>query len=251
MIDLDDILKTNTVISNSKNYLKLLYTDIISLLPTSDCFLEIGAFEASFSIDMKKRFPKSQVFAFEAGKYNYEYNSSVFDYSSNGVNYLNLAISDKEEVINFYVRNNSDEGKVFGANGIIERTDESEYQEVIQVQATPIDLFLSQNELLDKSKCMWVDAEGSLKKVFGGAKQSLENTLAIFVEVEEYQYWSDQWLRKDVENFLTSNGFVPIARDFEDNLQYDVIFIKEKFLENKFIESKIIQYFDLLQLNLY
>ena len=51
---------------------------------------------------------------------------------------------------------------------------------------------------------MWIDVEGSSKKVLTGAEKSLKNTFSILIETEECPYWKDQWLRKDVENYLKS-----------------------------------------------
>ncbi len=48
MINLDEILKEDIIRPVSKNQLVFLYETLISLLPKPDCFLEIGAYDASF-----------------------------------------------------------------------------------------------------------------------------------------------------------------------------------------------------------
>jgi len=242
MIDLDLILKSNIKIPHSKGNLNSFYYGLIRKLPDPEVVLEIGAFDASFSVNMKQIYPMSNVTAFEAGKYNYDkYRRSV---SSIGVDYLNMAISNQEGCIDFYVRDSSDNDGVFGANGIIKRTDEKSYREVHQVECCSLDVFLSDKRMLNSSKAMWIDVEGSANKVLSGSIESLQNTNCILIEVEEHRYWEDQWLRKDIEEFLLRYNFVPVARDFEDNLQYDVIFLKKHLLEEIIISGMISNYFD-------
>ena len=79
MIDLDAIYKLNIIRPNSKAYLNYLYDYIISLFPTPDCFLEIGAFEASFSMRMRHSYPDSIIYAFEAGKTPIYYSGPYWD----------------------------------------------------------------------------------------------------------------------------------------------------------------------------
>ena len=253
MIDLDAIYKLNIIRPNSKAYLNYLYDYIISLFPTPDCFLEIGAFEASFSMRMRHLYPDSIIYAFEAGKTPYNYHRSIYDYDSQKINYLNLAISDQHGFLNYYVRKDP----TTGSNGIIQRdynvkdpnnSTENSCADIYQVETTKLDSFLENKNLVQNTKCMWIDVEGSSKKVLTGAEKSLKNTFSILIETEECPYWKDQWLRKDVENYLKSQKFYPIARDFDSNESYDIIFIKENILEKIIVQNAIKNYFNMINI---
>ena len=255
MINLDEILKVDIIRPVSKNQLVFLYETLISLLPKTDCFLEVGAYDASFSVRMRHRYPSSDIYAFEAGTPNYIFNKNKTDFKSLNINYLNLAVSNKNELIDYYISKKHLDPDlpftVFGANGIIKRIDESDYSDILKVESVILDSFLEDKNLIDSTKCMWIDVEGSCQEVLSGAEKTLENTMAIFIEVEEITRWDNQWLRKDVENYLKSKNFFPIARDFEDNTQYDIIFLKQNVLENSIIENQIRKYFDSISLTLY
>ena len=254
MINLDEILKEDIIRSVSKNQLVFLYETLTSLLPKPDCFLEIGAYDASFSVRMRYGYPSSVIYAFEAGTPNYIFNKDKTDFESLNINYLNLAVSDKNESIDYYISKKHLDPNlpftVFGANGIIKRIDEPEYSDVLKIESIILDSFLEDKNLIDSTKCMWIDVEGSCREVLSGSEKSLENTMAIFIEVEEISRWNNQWLRKDIENYLKSKNFFPIARDFEDNTQYDIIFLKENILKNLIIEDQIRKYFDSISLTL-
>lgn len=71
MLNLNEILKENIIRPFSKNYLIHLYESLIDIFPDSRCFLEIGAFDASHSIRMRRKYPDSTIYAFEAGPTNY------------------------------------------------------------------------------------------------------------------------------------------------------------------------------------
>lgn len=54
----------------------------------------------------------------------------------------------------------------------------------------------------------------------------IDQFACIYIEVEDFQKWKGQWLSFDVMKHLILNGFIPIARDFEYEMQYNIIFIK-------------------------
>lgn len=254
MINLDQMLKENIIRSVSKPQIVFLYESLLSFLPSPDCFLEIGAYDASHSVRMRHKYPNSSIYAFEAGTPNYVFNKDKTDFESLNINYLNLAVSDKNGFADYYISKKYLDPDlpftVFGANGIVKRNDEVECHEVLKIKSVTLDSFLKERDLINSKKCMWIDVEGSAKEVLSGAEESLENTLAIFIEVEEIARWDDQWLRKDIEEYLGSKNFFPIARDFEDNTQYDIVFLKQNALDYLIVENAIKQYFDSISLTL-
>jgi len=238
-IDLGKVRKENIIIPYSISILSKNYCELQKILK-SDCFLEIGAFEADFSRNMKNIFPTSKVYAFEASPYCYENYKNL----NSSIEYLNLAISDKDGEIYFSLqdKNLSDQTeieKVRGNNSILDRNDDTISYKKIKVKTTTLDSFIEKKSLTDLSFSLWIDVEGANKNVLQGAQKYLKNTQSLLIEVEDFEYWKKQWISKDVDKFLQDYGFIPISRDFEDNNQYNVVYINQRLVEDINIENQI------------
>jgi hypothetical protein len=59
-----------------------------------------------------------------------------------------------------------------------------------------------------------------------GATQVLRNTTSILIEVEEREYWHDQWLANDVVKYLATFGFRLVERDNQYPDQYNCVFTR-------------------------
>jgi hypothetical protein len=71
----------------------------------------------------------------------------------------------------------------------------------------------------------------------------LKQVQSIFVEVEDFEFWKDQWLANDVINFLEQAGFAYIARDNEYEKQYNCIFVRTDLLSSvKGVEDLVIDW---------
>lgn len=238
-IDLEEVRKENIIIPYSISVLAQNYYQLQKILK-SNCFFEIGAFEADFSRMMKNLFPDSKVYAFEASPYCYDNYKDL----NSSIEYLNLAISDKEGEIYFSLqdKNISDQSeieKVRGNNSILDRNDDTISYKKINVKSTTFDSFIEKESLTTSSFSLWVDVEGANKNVLKGSEKYLKNVQSILIEVEDYEYWKDQWLSKDVDQFLQNFGFFPIARDFEDNNQYNIVYINQLLLGDVNLEIQI------------
>lgn len=253
-IDLDEVKNSNIIIPNSISVLTSFYYGLQKIL-TPDCFFEVGAFEADFSRTMKNVFPSSDVWAFEANSYNYDHYKSI----NKNINYLNLAISDTNNKIKFYLQDKKiDTGleieKIRGNNSILNRNDDSILYKEVEIESVTLDSFIENNFIVNKSFSLWIDVEGANKNILLGFDKYLQNSLSILIEVEEFEYWKNQWLSNDVSRYLKQRGFIPIARDFEDNNQYNVVFINSKILEdnilNNLLKDWIKSYFNKLQLEI-
>lgn len=188
-----------------------------------DSFYEVGALYAEFSVFIKNTV--KDVYAFEASPRNYELAKDKVE----GINYLNLAISDHEGTIE--VNMGVSDGANIGADSVRERIDNgaTEYK-VEKVPCTTLDSFVVSKELTGKSSALWIDVEGSSIDVLNGAKETLKDTKVIFIELEQIPFWKDQVLVSDINRFLCELGFIPVARDFEYENQFNVVYIKEDIL---------------------
>jgi FkbM family methyltransferase len=238
-IDLKEVKKTNIIVPNSINALTTFYYDLQRIIK-ADCFFEIGAFEANFSREMKRVYSSSDVWAFEANPYNYDFYKKI----NSNINYLNLAVSNVNGIIDFYLQDkNLNDGleieKVRGNNSILNRNDDTILYQKVQVESVTLDSFIENKFLNDKLFSLWIDVEGANKNILTGFEKYIENSLSILIEVEEYEYWENQWLCENVYEFLDEKNFIPIVRDFEDNDQYNVVFINASILKNDTIKNKI------------
>lgn len=202
-----------------KELRELYYNHVLLYNPTHFC--EIGAREASSSIFVSKNLPKCKIYAFEANPYVYKKFEQNIYKKNNRINYQHLAISDKIGFINFYIQNNKP--KDIGSHSLLERSKDNNY-EILNVECNKLDNIIYNPEF---SYCLWIDAEGCGYEVLLGAEYILNNTKAIFIEVEGAKFWKNQKLDNDICLLLLDKGFKPIAYDNQYyDLQYNIIFIK-------------------------
>lgn len=213
----------NNKISNKeleKSFFKLVYNCKPSF------FLEIGAFDASTSINVAKKLPHTNCVAYEANKYNFEYFKNKVENLPN-FTYNNLAISNHNKNVTFFIQRQKNKKKfnpIKQNNSLLERSDPRFMYEEITVKCNTLDSIYSPNE----TYCLWIDAEGKGYEVLEGAKRILKNTRYIFIEVEEKQFWKEQKLDKDVIEFLATAGFQILLQDQEYENQYNILFEKIK-----------------------
>jgi FkbM family methyltransferase len=225
----------------SNQLLVTLYKEIIILLHPN-VFLEIGAREADFSFLMSHVLSNTEFICYEANKHSFDAFSGRFKFRSN-VKYLNIAVSNSSGSVTVKIPNgNRPEVLTKGHTSLLHRTNYSKgYVEEI-VNCTTLDescLSIS----ADSSICAWIDVEGHFRAVHSGGPATFARLDALFVEVEDYSFWEGQALTPEVCSTLRGCGMIPIARDRESDLQYNVIFIKENLahktapLASKFLEE--------------
>jgi FkbM family methyltransferase len=191
------------------------FIDLQKILKPS-VYIEVGAFDAEFSKAIVSKDPNAKVWAFEASPYVHQKYFPI-----DKVNYINKAVSDKNGYIDFELQKDIDLATV--NNSIMKRNEDKEY-EYVQVESITLDsLFFEYNNI-----CLWIDCEGANREVLLGASKILPNVSSIFIEVEEVNFWKDQWLDKDVIEYLTGFGFKLIDRDTQYPKQYNCIFIKNQ-----------------------
>lgn len=203
---------------------------------------EIGAFEASFSRQVKAEcLPNARIFAFEANPRVFEHFKPQMALNC-GIEYLNLAVADYNGEIEFEIVTTMHGKPTQNAqvNSIMPRTDEYECEKV-KVPCVTIDDFIKQQGVSGQFHA-WIDVQGACEKVFAGMSKTLKNFATLFVEVEDFPLWQGQWLWRDVLQFMLNQGFYPIWRDFERNGQHNVVFVREDFLQNTLLRNLIEEY---------
>lgn len=189
--------------------------------------LEVGAFEAGFSLWAQKHLSAARVVAFEANPYTYE----IFrdEVTSQGVEYVNACIGPVNGMVTLNVPRDF-KGKDFelGMNQMASLNNSlvTENHERVEVQSLRLDDAIALGR--DDRLVAWIDVEGALEQVLSGSRETLSRACAVFVEVESEPIWEKQWLDLDVARWFADIGMVPILRDMQRPGQYNVVFVNQE-----------------------
>ena len=77
---------------------------------------------------------------------------------------------------------------------------------------------------------LWIDVEGAGYEVIEGIAGLRERICVINLEIETQSFWQQQRLGADVVAALRELGFTPIARGPGGDLQFDVVFVNDRWL---------------------
>jgi len=207
---------------------------------------EVGAFEASFSIKRREK-TKTPCYAFEASKYNYLHFQD--EANNKEIHYLNMAISDTNGFDTFKIKKTiagREAAQIVGNNSLLTREDPKGLitYEDIQVKTVRLDTFIDYNGLSNNDFSAWIDAEGASKMVLNGMIGCLQNCRIIFIEVETKAFWVDQWLFPQVHNFMSEHGFEAVARDFEYDSQFNLIYLDSNLSFHPSVIEAIGRFYD-------
>lgn len=220
----------------SVRVLEELFFDLVVAFDTR-LFLEAGAKQADASRRASKILPRASVLAYEANPYTFKRFDSKIDYAGEGVQYRNQALSSEPGELTFNVRKNEDgTPSADGQGSLLKHTSYEPGHIQVSVETTTLDHTL--DEFNGHNVALWVDVEGATRQVLGGATRTLEKTSVVFVEVEDKEYWGDQWLSEDVVHALYEAGLEPVARDFQSRFQWNVICVRKSLqFSPKFLEA--------------
>ena len=221
--------------------LRRLYFALLQRRQPNIC-CDIGANDGQAALLALKASKASAVYAFEANPEIHALHQSCL--SAAGVQYLNLAISDRGgETTVFAPRTLS---KSWTPEGLVEavivepkmtektslflRAEDATYAE-FNVRSQTLDEFFSATGRIESSSfALWIDVEGAAATVLAGAEAVLRSTVAIFVEVEGHPFWKNQRTAAYVAELLKERGFIPVARDREyGDAQFNVLFAKPEY----------------------
>lgn len=179
-----------------------------------DYAIEVGAHAAEFSVEMANKFGiKAKAFEANIDVYN-KYSKAV---QSNLVDYVNCAISDSDGAVSFNIHHS----EMAGDNSIKKRSN-IKILKSYDVQAYSLDSYFKDYDFA--KACLWIDVEGANKEVLSGAIETLKRCSSIFIETEDIGFWQEQWLTKDVQDFLENQGFEKIAHENVYSMQKNIIF---------------------------
>ena len=196
-----------------------------------DFLIEAGAFEATFSNTLSKELGIPAV-AFEASKYAYNYFKNT---SYKNVNYLNLAISDKEELLHIYLDSRTEKNPQQNSSILKKFKKDNKYLVPHKIMATSLDRYFEKSQNNFSRASLWIDVEGANDKVLSGARKTLSKCISIFIETENDTVWQNHyvnWNTEKVYKFLDTHGFQLVSSESVYENQSNCIFIRKDHLEN-------------------
>lgn len=201
-----------------------------------DLILEIGAHGAEFSKLAKTASPASRCIAIEGNPHVHALHIDAA--TAANIEYVNACISEKRMEIEFHVPVYKDTSKA--SMGSMLRFQEhlqnaDARHEVVKSPALPLDDLLANER--NRSKLIWIDVEGAVGPVLAGAKKSLSNCMALYIEVETEVRWEGQTvLAADVYDLLAPHGFIPLLRDVQrKRWQHNVLYVHESIASKRYI----------------
>jgi FkbM family methyltransferase len=224
--------------AGNRRLTSLLWDVLERLRPT--VFFDIGAFDGACGVAAKQRFPRLLVYSFEANPEIFALNKA--NVSAAGVTYLNRAVSDSVGSVKMYaprtlsryydkgvvLPGHINEPKTTGKTSLLLRNEDAVYEE-FDVNATTLDAFLVEEgfDVAEQRMVLWIDVEGAADKVLQGAEKALASSVAVLIEVENFEFWKQQKDSAYITRELIARGFVPVARDREyGDHQFNILFVK-------------------------
>lgn len=185
-------------------------------------FLDIGANIGDFSYNIKRRFPRINIFAIEANK------NCEQDLLARAISYRITCLSDTKKKVNFYLSLLVDR-KNTGASYFKEKTrfyDEGSYTtEVIETE-TLDDLFTE-----GFFEFIKLDTQGSELDILKGGVNLVRKASYLSVEVAVQEYNDSAPMKDDVFSYLESIGFIPEVMT-EDHLHNGIIIQEDWIFRN-------------------
>ena len=169
---------------------------------TPDCILDIGAYKGLWTQEMKKIYPNSNYFLFEA----IDYPEIVSNPLEKTIVFKDIILNDKEDTVNWYQLKNT------GDAMYKEKT--SFYKDVqpVERKTTTLDLMLMKDDFLSNYKNIFVkiDCQGAEINIIKGMKSILNKIDFMLIEMPLFGTYNENvpTFREHIE-FMYSIGFIP------------------------------------------
>ena len=227
--------------SESVHELVDLFFDLCAI-GSVDLFVEAGAKEASASVRAADVLT-ADVVAFEANPFTYR--RFAASHEERRFDYVHAALVDEPGPRVFLVRlTESGRPAADGQGSLLRRPDHAPGYRHETVDGVTLDGYIGD---LDRHRtaaferiAMWVDVEGAIAEVFGGAGRVLGRTDLVIAEVESRPAWEgQQYLVDDVTARLAEFGLVPVARDVQSRWQFNVMFARASLLDDPDVADRL------------
>jgi len=193
---------------------------------------DIGSCEGEDSIRYKKKFPNSNVYAFEPLNENLKkIRRNLKSYNCTSVVVVPFALSNITGEAEFHVSSGSPSDKenseswdygnksssLLAPKEVKSKVPWLKFDKRIKIRTVTLKEFCRSNSI-DSIDLIHMDVQGAEKMVLEGAGDMLHKTKCIWLEVEKVELYRGQPLQADIEEFLTGKGFTKVL---DDGREYD------------------------------
>ena len=239
MFDRDTYISESCVIEKELKYLFELGDSLV--------IFDIGSCEGEDAIKYSNLFPNSTIYAVEPLPINLPLlSNNIKKYSKENIHVLPLALSDKKGIAQFYVSSGHPDhisknvdwdfgnksSSLLPPDELKETHPWLEFNEIIEVETDTLLNICNQRDI-QVIDFIHLDVQGAELQVLQGLGELLNNTKAIWMEVEAIPLYLNQSLKQDVEMFMKDKGFI-LVKDTVDKIAGDQLFINgDKYITFK------------------
>jgi FkbM family methyltransferase len=198
--------------------------ELAAIFPSNSklVIFDIGACEGEDSIRYSRLFPEARIFSFEPLPSNQALIEHHF--ARHGVERCELvtvALSDRSGTAEFFVSSGAPETKDLGedwnygnkSNSLLppgekqkEQVPWLKFEDKVTVQTETLDHFCEERNI-EQVDFLHMDVQGAEWLVLQGAQKTLPKVKALWLEVANEEVYQGQKVKKDIEDFLSRNGF--------------------------------------------
>ncbi len=195
---------------------------------------DIGSLNALEAIEFGKKFVNSKIYCFEPNPPSYK-ECLKNTYNIKNIEIVNKAIYTSEGSIDFYpintektITTHSDGNP--GASSLLKANPDYPYekyeQNKISVESTRVDKYCELNQI-HSIDFAWIDVQGVGLTVLKSFGEFLTRLKVIHIEAENYEIYQGQEMFKEINEYLTSKGFLLIAGNSRTNYLDNFIFVRK------------------------
>lgn len=188
---------------------------------------DIGSRDCMESIEFSKRYPSSQIYAFEPNPFQeMECRNNIKPYLS--ISLDTTALSNYEGTNQFYITDGN-----IGASSLLEPMmvpwTSNQHVSMATVNVTTLDQWTEKNRI-KSIDILWMDVQGNELNVLQGSTSILKKTKIISTEGGLKPYYKEHTLRNDIVDFLTKHGFLLVYENKEWEYESNFIFVNKSEL---------------------
>jgi len=202
---------------------------------------DIGACEGESAIQYSRLFPHSTIYAFEPLPDNIQLIQNNFKkYKIQNVTYLNKALSFQNGFADFFVSSGQPENihasdwnfgnkssSLLAPGKDLEKFGFLQFNTKVEVETLTLKTFCNSNNIKNID-FIHMDVQGAELMVLQGAGEFISSIRAIWLEVSKVHFYKDQPLENDVRHFMTSNNFMLIKNELNEE-QGDQLYVSKNF----------------------
>lgn len=202
--------------------------------------VEVGAFDAAFSIVTKARHPGIVSVAFEANPHVVERFAGRA--RAAGVDYRHGAICAENGEIDIHIpmKIRSRELSLVNTMASVKALSAASATVPVRVPAVRLDDALALAPRT--SAALWIDVEGAMEGVITGGEGTFAASVLVYCEVETTPMWPGQLLADDVVRRLAPFGLVPLVRDAQRPHQFNLLFVRKNLMPSPPIKAAVKRY---------